>query len=220
MVDYIYKTNVGTKCVITQNVLRIFIHIMCKNVYNMKQGEILRLKIRGSGNTVEQAAILVGLTRKTLYNYFKQDVLEDDIKELFILKLKINFTHSDTIKVQNEPIKNLNFKNQANEPSKHVHEEHHLFTIKTLAEGNRILAEGNRLLSESNLKLTTQITNPTEDEHLGISSKLLPKFVSILKLIARAGARGWKNEAEALAEISNIFYGDLVPNKEEGIAQH
>lgn len=60
----------------------------------MQDGEYLRLQIRGSGKTVEQAATLVGLTRKTLYNYFKEDILDDDIKELFSDKLNLNFTQN------------------------------------------------------------------------------------------------------------------------------
>lgn len=93
-------------------------------------------------------------------------------------------------------------------------------TVYILAESNRLLAESNRLLSQANLNLTIQVNSITEDSFLGIPSKMLPRFVSVLKLIAKAGAKGWKTEAVALADINNIFYADLGVMKEEGIGQH
>lgn len=93
-------------------------------------------------------------------------------------------------------------------------------TICHLAEGNRMLAESNKTLSESNLHLTLKVTAKTEHEPLGIPSVLVPKFVSLMKLIAKAGAQGWKSEAEALADINNIFYADLAIKKEVDIEQH
>lgn len=67
----------------------------------MKDGEILRLKIRGSGMTVEQAAKRVGLVRKTLYNYFKEDAFDDILKELFLNKLNISFTQNEQLPENN-----------------------------------------------------------------------------------------------------------------------
>ena len=93
-------------------------------------------------------------------------------------------------------------------------------TICHLAEGNRMLAESNKTLSESNLHLTLKVTAKTEHEPLGIPSALVPKFVSLMKLIAKAGAQGWKSEAEALADINNIFYADFAVKKEVDIEQH
>ena len=93
-------------------------------------------------------------------------------------------------------------------------------TLYTIAESNRLLADSNRILSEVNLKLANQVIKVTVDDPLGIPPKMIPRFVSVLKLIATAGAKGWQTEAEALAEINNIFYADLAVKKEEGIAQH
>lgn len=60
----------------------------------MEDGEFLRLQIRGSGLTVEQAAVRVELARKTLYNYFKEETFDNDQKNLFATKLNIDFTQN------------------------------------------------------------------------------------------------------------------------------
>lgn len=44
------------------------------------EGEMLRLAIKGTGDTVEEAAEKLDLSRRTLYNHFKMETLDNDIK--------------------------------------------------------------------------------------------------------------------------------------------
>lgn len=68
----------------------------------LKEGEILRSAIRGKYKSVEDAAELMGLTRRTLYYYFDMAVLEDDFKENVKEKLGIDITQNEAQNVLNE----------------------------------------------------------------------------------------------------------------------
>jgi SOS-response transcriptional repressor LexA len=59
----------------------------------IKEGELLRLKIRGTGKTVEEAAELLGKTRRMLYNYFKEDELDTAFKAEIKEKLNLEIVN-------------------------------------------------------------------------------------------------------------------------------
>ncbi len=77
----------------------------------MKEGLDLKLKIRGTGKTVEEAADIVNLARGTLYNYFKLDVIDQEVKDLFLSKMGIKIEHFVQVEQQDYTTKRRDKKN-------------------------------------------------------------------------------------------------------------
>lgn len=91
----------------------------------------------------------------------------------------------------------------------------HAETNRLMVESNHKLADSVHIIAKTNADLAAMLkaAQAIGHEPLGIPEALLPRFLDVLHLIAKAGTTGWKSEKEALAELNKSFYAYLSRTK-------
>jgi predicted transcriptional regulator len=91
-------------------------------VGRIHMGELLERAIRRKGLNITELAYALGITRRTMYNWFKQEVIDEVTMERIssVINYEFNLPTSITVIAKNEVIQSLVLKDDAYWQNKYI----------------------------------------------------------------------------------------------------